>query len=83
VCWQNESRVDLVGLFVRSFIGTSDSCLCDLQCHNKVAGQYIQISLCQYTDCTHGQSDAVLCTQQYLGNVNCALKVVDNSLNNF
>jgi len=71
-----------VCLFVRLFVWASDSCLSDLQCH-KVAGQYIQMSLCQYRDCTHVQSNTVLCTQQYLGNVNFGLNMVDNSLNNF
>jgi hypothetical protein len=52
------------------------------QCHNKVAGQYTQMS-CHYRDCTHVQSNIVLCTEQYLGNKNFSLNVVDNSLINF
>jgi hypothetical protein len=57
--------------------------LCDSHCHNDVAGQYTQISLCHYRDCTHVQSNTVLCTQQYLGNVNFAQYLVDSSLINF
>ena len=53
------------------------------QLHNEVAGQYTQMSLCHYRECTHVQSNIVLCTQQYLGNVNFALNMVDNSLVNF